>query len=64
MVGQASRLSLKFRRRLMVILFPSNLQLPGNTLAMASRYSAIKNGLLSMKSTPGSGLPDDFNISA
>jgi hypothetical protein len=44
--------------------FPSNLQLPDNTPAMASRRSFSKNGLLIMKSTPGSGLPEDFNISA
>ncbi len=40
------------------------LQFPGKTLAMASRRSASKNGLLIMKSTPVSGLPEDFNISA
>ena len=43
---------------------PSNLQLPGNTLATAPRRSSSKNGLLIMKSTPASGSPEDFNISA
>ena len=36
----------------------------GVTLAMASRKFSNRKGLLITKSTPGSGLPEDANISA
>ena len=58
----------QFRRRDCILepvgCLDSKLQVPGITPAMASRRSFSKNGLLIMKSTPGSGLPELFNISA